>query len=319
MAALPGGDRDTTQQSNPYLDPGRVRAALRTLGLHPTRGMGQHFLVNGHVLDQIIAAAELSRDDLVVEVGPGLGVLSWELIPRVRQVIAIELDKRLSARLRQEFAASAMHVIQDDVLHVPPDTILQHASGIPVSPQSASSQQHTLPPYKVVANLPYAITSPVLRHFLEGEPPPQVMVLLVQWEVARRITAQPGDLSLLAHAVQMYAQPEIVTRVSASSFVPAPAVDTAILRLRIHPRPAVDVVDRDDFFRLLKAAFTQRRKKLSNALPTGLASMGKSYHREHIVAALETAGVSPDRRAETVSLDEWAAVYTALHPDTTGA
>lgn len=297
---------------NPYLAPERVRAALRSLGLRPTRGMGQNFLVDAQALSHIIAAAELSSENVVVEVGPGLGVLTWELLQRAGRVIVVELDKRLAARLRDEFAGNtALHIIQGDVLKLPPGVILAEGLGTNGKPYAADCGDVQLP-YKVVANLPYAITSPVLRHFLEGAPRPQLMVVLVQWEVAERITAAPGDLSVLAHAVQMYAIPEVVGRIPARSFVPAPAVDSAILRLRTRPTPAVAVDDIDALFRVIKAAFLQPRKKLSNALPGGLAAMGRRLPREVAVAALEAAGVSPDRRAETVTLDEWARVYEHL-------
>ncbi len=285
---------------NPYLAPERVRAALRTLGLQPTRSMGQNFLIDGSVLAQIVAAAALDAADLVIEVGPGLGVLTWELLRHVRQIVAVELDKRLAARLSAEFAGhNPLHIIQGDILRLPPAHLLAVASPTP-------------PPYKVVANLPYAITSPVLRHFLEGQPQPALMVLLVQWEVAQRITATAGDLSVLAHAVQIYAAPEIVARVPASSFFPRPAVDSAILRLRIYDTPEVAVDDIAALFRLIKAGFLQPRKKLANALPTGLAAMGQPVERSTAIAALTTAGVSPDRRAETVTLAEWASVYQVL-------
>ncbi len=292
--------------TNPYLKPTAVRAALRSLNLQPTRGMGQHFLIDREALHQIVAAAELSHGDLVVEVGPGLGVLTWELLQLVDQVIAVELDKRLAARLRQEFApgqpySARLQIVQSDILRLSPRELLQ--------PPDAEAAP---PAYKVVANLPYAITSPVLRHFLEHLPRPQLMVVLVQWEVAQRITAAAGDLSMLAHAIQMYAVPELVERIPASSFVPAPAVDSAILRLRIRAAPAVDVPDMNDFFRLLKAGFLQPRKKLSNALTKGLAALGEQSNRGEIEAALKLAGVAAERRAETVSLPEWAAIYRAL-------
>jgi 16S rRNA (adenine1518-N6/adenine1519-N6)-dimethyltransferase len=163
-----------------------------------------------------------------------------------------------------------------------------------------------------VANLPYAITAPVLRHFLEGDPAPELMVVLVQWEVAERICANAGDLSVLAHSVQLYAEPEIIARVPAASFFPAPAVDSAVLRLQRRAQLAVDVDDIDAFFRVIKAGFLQARKKLSNSLPGGLAAMGQPLARDLAMAALTTAGVSPERRAETVTLEEWAAVYRAL-------
>lgn len=286
---------------NPYLSPQRVRAALHSLGLRPTRGMGQNFLIDQHVLQTIVASAELTAADRVIEVGPGLGVLTWELLQQAGQVLAVELDKRLAARLREEFAdAQQLQVIQADILKLPPADIFEQAG------LSAES------PYKVVANLPYAITSPVLRHFLEAAHKPGLLVILIQWEVARRITATAGNLSVLAHSVQIYAQPEIVARVPAGSFFPEPAVDSAILRLQVYPTPAVAVDSIDALFRVIKAGFLQPRKKLSNALPGGLAAMGQQIPRETAVAALEAAGVAPERRAETVTLEEWSRVYTTL-------
>jgi len=271
--------------------------------------MGQHFLIDAQALERIVATANLTGSDIVVEVGPGLGVLTWELVRRAGRVIAVELDKRLAARLRNEFAAgagkqgmAALDVLQANVLDLPPASILHQTDEI--SPCAL--------PYKVVANLPYAITSPVLRHFLEHQPQPQMMVVLVQWEVAQRITAQPGKLSLLAHAIQMYAEPAIVGRVAASSFLPEPAVDSAILRLQTRAEPAVAVDNITTLFRIIKAGFLHSRKKLSNGLPGGLAAMGHTLPREQAVAALHQASVSPDRRAETLTLEEWAGVYCAL-------
>lgn len=295
---------------NPYLVPGQVRAALRTLHLSPSRGMGQHFLIDAQVLERIVATANLTSNDIVVEVGPGLGVLTWELVRRAGRVIAVELDKRLAARLRDEFGAGAgkqemasLDIRQANVLDLPPASILHQATD--ETPRGNLS-------YKVVANLPYAITSPVLRHFLEQEPKPQIMVVLVQWEVAQRITAQPGNLSLLAHAIQMYAEPAIVGRVASSSFLPEPAVDTAIVHLQTRAEPAVAVDNITTLFRIIKAGFLHPRKKLSNGLPGGLAAMGHALPREQTVAALHQASVSPDRRAETLTLEEWAGVYCAL-------
>jgi 16S rRNA (adenine1518-N6/adenine1519-N6)-dimethyltransferase len=182
----------------------------------------------------------------------------------------------------------------------PPSSILHPQSSVP------------RPPYKVVANLPYAITSAALRHFLGAGHRPSMMVVLVQWEVAQRITARPGDLSVLAHSVQIYAEPEIVERVPAVSFSPAPAVDSAVLRLRVRPRLAVEVDDPEKLLRAIKAGFLHARKKLSNALPSGLASIGMRMEKERVIAALEAAGVDPGRRAETLTLEEWAAVYRNL-------
>lgn len=285
---------------NPYLDPQRVRAALRALDLRPTRGMGQNFLVDPAALATIVEAAALRPDDLVVEVGPGLGVLTWELTRRAGFTIAVELDKRLAARLRDEFASAPLRIVQADVLRVTPGELL------------AAAERR--PPYKLVANLPYAITAPVLRHFLEAREPPDLSVVLVQWEVAERITAAPGALSVLAHALQLYAAPEIVARVPASSFYPQPAVDSAVLRLRRHEAPPVQAPDVNALFRVIKAGFLHPRKQLGNALASGLAALGVKISREQALAALESAGIAPTRRAETVTLAEWAALAHALAP-----
>lgn len=299
---------------NPYLSPATVRAALRSLGLTPTRGMGQHFLIDAEVLRQITDAAHLTRADLVIEVGAGLGVLTWELVRRAGRVIAVELDKRLAAHLRKAFAApqpdwAPLDILQGDILDFPPSMLLQRSGALVAD---AGSPTPSAPSYGVVANLPYAITSPVLRHFLESPCPPTRMVVLVQWEVAMRITAQPGDLNLLAHAVQFYAEPVVVGRVDAGSFFPRPAVDSAILSLRVRSTPAVAVEDVPAFFRVIKAGFLHPRKKLSNGFPAGLQAMGQNISRAAAIAALQEAGILPDRRPETVRLEEWAALYSVL-------
>ncbi|RRR68109.1 MAG: 16S rRNA (adenine(1518)-N(6)/adenine(1519)-N(6))-dimethyltransferase RsmA [Candidatus Viridilinea halotolerans] len=286
--------------SNPYLNPQRVCAALRTLELRPTRGMGQNFLVDDDALAAIVAAAEPNANDLVVEVGPGLGVLTWELTQRAGHTVAVELDRRLAARLREEFVSAPLTIVEADVLRVTPGALLE-AGG-----QAATA------PYKLIANLPYAITSAVLRHFLEASAPPSLSVLLVQWEVAQRITAKVGDLSILAHAVQIYAEAEIVAQVPATSFIPAPAVASAILRLRRRPALAVEVDDLDQLFRVIKAGFHQARKQLGNALPHGLATQGRPASREQVLSALAAAGVAPQQRAETVTLQQWALVAQVL-------
>jgi 16S rRNA (adenine1518-N6/adenine1519-N6)-dimethyltransferase len=292
---------------NPYIAPARVKAALRALDLHPSRGMGQNFLIDPTALQAIVAAAELTPADTVVEVGPGLGVLTWELLRHVGSLRAVELDRRLAERLRDEFGPDPrLTIIQGDILRLPPDAILDHDAGA-VAGAGRSA-------YKVVANLPYAITSPVLRHFLEASQPPTLIVVLVQWEVAQRISAQPGDLSVLAHAIQVYAEPMIMARVPASSFVPVPAVDSAILRLRVRAHPAVAADEVDALMRVIKAGFLHGRKKLSNALPGGLAAMGTPIAKEHALTVLEGAGVDPSRRAETVTLAEWLEVYRLLKP-----
>jgi 16S rRNA (adenine1518-N6/adenine1519-N6)-dimethyltransferase len=297
---------------NPYITSARVRAALRALDLRPTRGMGQNFLIDPDALGAIVGAAELTDAETVIEVGPGLGVLTWELLSRAGRVAVVELDRRLADRLEQELAGQPkLTIVQGDILNLSPEQILESSNLQTFKPSNLQTG------YKVVANLPYAITSAALRHFLEAEQKPELMVVLVQWEVAERIAAGPGDLSVLAHSVQIYAQPEILRRVPSSSFHPAPAVDSAVLRLRVRPRPAVDVPVAP-LMRLIKAGFLQARKKLSNALPTGLAAMGQRIDKQDAIAALDAAGVDSGRRAETLTLQEWVRVYRALEVNREG-
>ena len=284
--------------TNPYIQSSRVHAALRALGVRPSRDMGQNFLIDPQALATIVAAAELAPTDTVIEVGPGLGVLTWELLQQAGRVVSVELDRRLAERLTEELAAEPhFTLVQGDILRTPFSTLLGEEEA-----------------YKVVANLPYQITSAALRHFLEASHKPEMIVVLVQWEVADRICAGPGDYSVLAHSVQLYAQPEIIARVPASSFIPAPAVDSAILRLHIHSGLRVDVPP-EALMRLIKAGFLQARKKLGNALPSGLASLGIQIPKEQALAALAAAQIDAGRRAETLTLDEWAKLYRAFSFD----
>ena len=285
---------------NPYVDPVWIREALKRLKLRPSKAMGQNFLLDRAPLLRALEAAQLGANDVVVEVGPGLGVLTWELARVARRVICVELDARLAQRLTQEFDSQQVRVLEADVLAITPAEILAQAGLAP---------DH---PYMFVANIPYAITSPLLRHFLEADHPPQRMVVLMQWEVAERITAEPGKLSILAHAIQLYAEPEILLRVPAAAFLPAPAVDSALVLLRTRPAPKVDV-DPDWLFKVIRAGFSQARKKLSNSLPHGLA--GQGYPKTQVLAALHAVGIDPDQRAEALTLEAWARLAKELQAD----
>ena len=267
-----------------------ARRLLAQYGLRPKKSLGQNFLTNESVLSKIVTAAQLAPGDVVLEVGPGLGHLTRLLARQAGRVIAVELDERLMPILCHQLAGlDNVELINDDILKLPLDSLLPSSD------------------YQVVANLPFYITSTVLQHFLEGEPAPARMVVTVQHEVAQRITARPGNMSLLAVSVQFYGQPWVVTRIRAGAFYPRPEVDSAVVRIDRHPMPAVDVPDVGAFFAVVKAGFAQRRKQLRNSLAAGL-------RRPHagVVAALEAAGVSPRRRPETLSLQEWAAITCQL-------
>jgi 16S rRNA (adenine1518-N6/adenine1519-N6)-dimethyltransferase len=284
---------------NPYLETARVRAALRSLELRPSKGMGQNFLTDADVLQTIVSAAGIDDTRSVVEVGPGLGVLTWELLQRADRVISVELDRRLAERLRHEFAERRnFMLVESDVLRISPAEILAAAAATP--------------PYLLVANIPYAITAPILRHFLEAAVPPERSVLLVQWEVAERVCAGAGDLSVLAHAVQFYSTPSIVARVAAAAFWPAPAVDSAVLRLDRRTPPAVSNDDVRGLFRLIRAGHLHARKQLGNSLPAGLKAQGLDLPREQLQAALSAVGIAAQRRAETVTLAEWISLHAQL-------
>jgi len=268
----------------------QTKRRLRQSGLKARKGLGQHFLVDREVLEVITSAAELSPDDLVVEVGPGLGILTGELARRAGGVIAVELDDRLAALLKKTLASfENVTIVNDDVLNIEPEDLLKGQKAGPV--------------YKVVANLPYYITSPVLRHFLTAAAKPRVMIVMVQKEVAEAIAAGPGDMSILSVSVQFYGKPEIIRRVPAQSFYPAPEVDSALLRIGLYPEPAV-AVDEGGFFELVRAGFSAPRKQIGNSLSQGVG-LGKAQ----VLPLLEKADIDWQRRAETLTLEEWARLW----------
>ena len=297
------GDAD----ENPHLAPARVRAALRALDVRPSREMGQNFLVDATALAAIVAAGAPDHGETIVEVGPGLGVLTWELLRRSRQVIAVELDRRLAGWLRQAFVGAPLTVIEADVLRLTPAAML------------AAARLEATQAYRVIANLPYAITSPVLRHFLEAAHPPQSLSVLVQREVAERITAAPGDLSVLAHAIQIHAAPRLAAVIPREAFVPVPAVESAVLVLQRRAAPLVPAADQARVLRVIKAGFLHARKQLGNSLPAGLTALGLPLARPALLAVLEAAQIDAMRRAETLTIDEWRRIADALAPLTPGA
>jgi 16S rRNA (adenine1518-N6/adenine1519-N6)-dimethyltransferase len=267
------------------------RSLLRQFDIKPKKSLGQNFLVDERAAIRIVEAAELSPDDVVLEVGPGLGALTRYLASTVARVVAVELDQRLIPVLRHTLTGYAnIELIHGDILLLDPAHLLPAA-------------------YKAVANIPYYITSALLRHLLEADVRPSLMVLTVQEEVARRIVAPAGAMNLLAVSVQFYGQARIVARLKAGAFYPRPKVDSAVVQIDLSStaRASMSVRDVDMFFQLARAGFGQRRKQLHNALASGLGRP-----REEIDAALARAGVDPRRRAETLALEEWAALTRAF-------
>lgn len=264
---------------------------LRTAGIEPRKALGQHFLVDETHLARIAAAAALRAEDTVLEIGPGPGPLTHLLAAQAGRVVAVETDGRLVAFLQQAFVGQAhVQIVQQDILQFDPC-----AAG--------------LSDYKVVANVPYYITSAILRHLLENACPPALSVLTVQREVAQRAAAHPPDMSLLAVSVQLFCEVELVGKIPAGAFYPPPQVDSAILRLRRRATLAVALTPSEApaFFAVVRAGFGQKRKQLHNSLAAGLGQAPGV-----IAAALRQAGVDGKRRAETLSLAEWGALTQAL-------
>lgn len=265
-----------------------VKRRLRYLGRSARKSLGQHFLIDDAVLKDILTAAELSPADTVLEIGPGLGVLTRELAGRVGRVVAVELDDNLAAALKKEMEPYGnVTVINESILKLEPASLVGGHSG-----------------YKVVANLPYYITAVALRHLLEASQPPALIVVMVQKEVAEAIAAALGKLSLLAVSIQFYGHPQIVGYAPASAFYPAPKVDSAILKIVLNQSPVVAVPDREGFFNLVRAGFSAPRKQLAGSLANGLG-----VSKEQAAALLAKAAIDARRRAETLSLEEWAGLW----------
>lgn len=260
-----------------------VRALLRAYQLRPHKGLGQNFLIDQAALRKLTEAAEIEPLAEVLEIGPGVGSLTVWLAGAARRVVAVELDGQLMPILEQVLAeAKNVSLVHGDILKIKPESLLESDG------------------YLVVANIPYYITSAIIRHLLESKPRPARLVLTMQREVAERICAQIGDLSLLALSVQVYGHPRAVLRIPAGAFYPAPKVDSVTLRVDLYPQPLVPPENLPTFFRLAKAGFSQKRKTLRNALAGSLG-----WNRQQINDLLEQAEIDPQRRAETLSLDEW--------------
>jgi 16S rRNA (adenine1518-N6/adenine1519-N6)-dimethyltransferase len=272
------------------LPPLNVPALLRQYALRPDRGLGQNFLVDESALHKIIAVAEVTGDEDVLEIGPGLGSLTRHLALAARSVVAVELDARLLPPLKEVLSGFAnVSLVQGDILSLNPARLVNRPDTLDERPE-----------YLVVANIPYYITSAVLRHLLEAERRPRRLVLTVQEEVAARICSLPGDMSLLSLSVQVYGKPSVKARIPAGAFYPAPKVDSAVIRIDLFPGPCIPSPSLNTFFRLAKAGFSQKRKTLRNSLAGGMG-----WSTAETAGILQRAGILPQRRAESLSLDEW--------------
>ena len=264
---------------------------LKAFGLHASKRLGQNFLINSAIVRGIVEAAEIEEGDRVLEIGPGIGTLTQGLAEAGAQVTAVELDKKLPAVLAETLKGyENVKIVPGDILKTDIRALMGDE------------------PFKVAANLPYYITTPILMALLEQKLPITHIVTMVQKEVAERMIAQPGgkDYGALSVAVQYYTEPEIVLDVPPSSFLPAPAVDSVVIACRVLDTPSVAVHDEKMFFRVVRTAFGQRRKTLLNALK------GLGIEKEKIIAAMEKTGIIATRRGETLALSEFAALADEL-------
>ena len=246
----------------------------------PNKSLGQHWLHDRSVLAHIADCAELAADDTVLEIGPGLGTLTSELLRRSQKVIAVEFDSELARKLPGQFPGKNLEVVESDIL---------------------SFDYSTLPTgYKVVANVPYYITSKIVKSLMTASNKPSVAVLLVQKEVAERLAAAPGDMSILAVSAQLFAEVTLGDIVPAKLFTPPPKVDSRVVVLRTRTTPLFTDVSESEFFRVVKAGFSAKRKKLRSSLSGGL-----SISKQDAEQLLEKAAISPDSRAEELDLDDW--------------
>jgi 16S rRNA (adenine1518-N6/adenine1519-N6)-dimethyltransferase len=259
-----------------------LRTALKLAGIHPRKGLGQHFLIDRQSLELIIDSARPEGNDTVLEIGPGLGVMTQPLTQRVGKLVAVEADVVLAELLRRD-APSNLQVVEQDIMEF-------DFSSMPKG-------------YKVIANIPYYLTSRLIRLLLENKNSPSVMSLLIQEEVAQRIVAKPGKMSILALSVQYYAEATYIQVVERHKFWPAPAVDSAIILIKMRDKPIFDA-DIPQLFRLVRAGFGEKRKQLKNSLAGGL-----NLSSELATSLLLDSNIPITARAQELSFDQWERLY----------
>jgi len=281
----------------------KVRNLLKKYRLRPSKGLGQNFLIDKKIVKKIIGAADLKSGDMVIEIGPGLGILTQELAKKAKKVIAIEKDPNLARILNNELRImkiKSIKVIQDDILKILSSTTAHFQwAGLP-SPCLRAAAKFPIPnSYKVIANLPFYLTAPVIRKFLEADAQPKLMILIIQKEMAQRICSKPPRMNLLAVSVQFYAEPKIISYISKGSFWPQPKVDAAIIKIQISKCKSQNV-NKELFFKVVKAGFSQPRKQLINNLSKKLR-----IDKIKVESWLWKNNIQPSQRAETLSVKEW--------------
>lgn len=276
------------------------RSMLHQLQYRVKKRLGQHFLTNENVVECILDTAELSKDDTVIEVGPGLGILTTRIAKLVSDVIAVELDSKLVSLLSEcTTAFPNIKVVHGDILKITPQKLLRYRL----------KPTEFLGGYKVVANLPYYITNPILYHFLTSSQKPSLMVLMVQKEVGEAMVAMPGKMSFLSVSTQLYSKPRIIRHVPAEDFYPVPKVDSVVLRLDVYQTSLIDICNIEDFFYIVHCGFRAPRKQIHNSLALAL-----EIPPGRIQILLKKASIDPKRRPETLSLQEWKQLYKVFLP-----
>ena len=272
-----------------------VTSILNKYGILPDKSLGQNFLTDPHILEKITQIAGVTDQDTVLEIGAGLGHLTAQLAKSAGQVVAVELDQRFIPALKENLAEyQNIKIIQGDILSLKPGDLVQEND------------------YLVVANIPYYITSRIIRNLLESAYKPNRIILTIQHEVAQRVCARTGKMSLLSLSVEMYGDPSLEMRIPAGAFFPPPKVDSAVILVNLYPEPLLEEELREKFFGIIKAGFLHKRKTLRNSLSKGLAWAPSESEK-----LLVEAGIDPQRRAETLSMNEWLELtryYDKIHP-----
>jgi len=264
---------------------------LNQYGLRANKKLGQNFLINQQIIDEIIEKSEITKEDVVLEIGPGLGSLTKALLKNAKKVIAVELDENMISILKNRFGEENLEIIHEDILKIDLNDIIKTYGKI-----------------KVVANLPYYITTPIVMKLLEEEYAIESITVMVQKEVGERLAAKAGDreLGAVTIGVNYYSYTKIVIDVPKENFLPAPEVDSCVIRLNILEEPPVKLKDKKGFFRLVKAAFSQRRKTIHNSLASG------GFSKEEVKIVLEQLQIDPKLRAEDLSIQDFANIANAL-------